>query len=909
MDIGTSKTVLNNTIKRLALQTTASAILSLNAETLIADPCPAYITSNLSGLICDFGSGSSVTVDNGGTIGGINMVGYSPASPGYIAINTGGAVSNSSGIGITIQSSSLSNGLSNSGTISNTGGSGIVISNTSTIGGGISNSGLISTGSVGIAINSSIINNNIFNSGTINSTNGSAIKISSTSTINGSISNSGTIRTDNVFVGIVIDNSSTITGEIINSGLIEATGNGDGILIRSGSVINGGVTNSGLINSVGNSAIAILNTSNVQGNISNSGTISASNQALSIHNASTVGGSIFNSGSINSANQGISIFSATTISGSISNSGTIFGEQRGISIASTATISGGISNSGTIQGDIFAINIANNSTVSTIDILGQNARIIGAVEAANTQVNITSDAIFTSEGTYNVDHFNINSNARFNMAGTVTANIFNNAGTLAVTNLQTIAGEYTQQIGGLFQTGISSVSDYGQLAVTGAVDLSQNGTIYASVSPNVSLRSGDVFSNVISGNTLTLPSDGFQVSNNSYIWTFTPQLNNANNGLNLIAAINSDAYQVCQGTYCQGAATVILDQIAGGNSLFGSYATLTSDTAFREAASQATPELTNGNIQVTQLIARAVRDSVPMWGTLHGGSSGDAMLYQPGKVWIKPYGASMSQNERNTVDGFHATAYGVVLGKDTQLANNWLFGGAFAAGENSMYGKSVLSGQSINSNAYQGMIYATKKLPNHVYFGGYGSIGYEDNNTQRAIPLYASTARGSYSSWFTNLQAEAGWNSYAFGPNFVFTPMVDASYLYVNQGGYQEHGSLMDLLVASNHNSSLILGGYGNGAYHLATLQDQRDLSLSGYAGVAGDVINNQPQTRSSFVAGGASFTTYGVQFNGLVFRGGAGLTLTNLTKPLSIELNYDLQAGNNAYSGVGSATIKYRSV
>ncbi len=72
--------------------------------------------------------------------------------------------------------------------------------------------------------------------------------------------------------------------------------------------------------------------------------------------------------------------------------------------------------------------------------------------------------------------------------------------------------------------------------------------------------------------------------------------------------------------------------------------------------------------------------------------------------------------------------------------------------------------------------------------------------------------------------------------------------------------------------------------------------------------MNSQPQVVSTFVAGGSPFSTLGVQFNGVVFRGGAGLILTNSTSPLTVELNYDLQTGNNAYSGVGAATIKYKT-
>ena len=87
----------------------------------------------------------------------------------------------------------------------------------------------------------------------------------------------------------------------------------------------------------------------------------------------------------------------------------------------------------------------------------------------------------------------------------------------------------------------------------------------------------------------------------------------------------------------------------------------------------------------------------------------------------------------------------------------------------------------------------------------------------------------------------------------------------------------------------------------------QQDLTLTGYAGIARNVLNSQPEATATFVAGGPSFSTNGIPFNELVFRGGMGLLLANPTKPLRVNLNYDLQSGNNAYSGVGTLTVTYR--
>jgi hypothetical protein len=891
-----------------SLKAIVVAILALHAETALAASCPSFIDSNLAGVICEFDAitGTNITIASGGVVGGINMMGYNPSAPSFIAIDAGGTISGVTGAAIAISSSSLTNGLSNNGTISSASGTAIVITNNSTISGDISNNGLISGSNSALVINNSVINGNLVNNGTMISANGTGIILANSSTLNGNISNSGTITSGHLNAGIAILNHNIIIGDITNSGLIESSGSGNGIIIRSTSTLNGGISNSGTIKSMSSTSIAILNVSTIQGDITNNGTISGGTSGLSIHNNSTLDGNILNNSLISGATaNGISIYSGTTVSGSISNSGTISGGQNGILVASSSVINGSISNSGTIQGDMFAIKIDSNSNVSEINILGQNARIIGNVDAPNTNLNITSDAKFTSEGTYNVNFFNIGSNALFNMQGTITALGVNNSGILATNSAQTINGNYTQQINGIFQTSITNTSQYGSLSVTDNVDLSQSGNLNVQVAQNASLHSGDIFSNVISGNTLISSVNGLQVNDNSYFWVFTPTLNNSNNGINLTTSINPDVYNTCQGAFCRGAATTIIGQIAAGNPLFSPYAALPTAEELQEAASQATPELTNENTQTIQLTTRAIFDVIPMWNTLHGKSAGDAMFYPAGKIWIKPYGAAMTQNERNTVDGFNATAYGVVIGKDLRFTEDGLLGGAFAIGSDNMDGKSVLNGQSINSDIYQGILYGAKKFPNHLYVAGQGLVGYEDNNTNRSIPLYVSTAKGSYNSWFTNLRAEAGWSTFAFNSNLIFTPAVDASYLFINQGSYHESGSPMNLFVASSNNSSLILGAYGNLAYHLKT-NHEYDLTLTGYAGIADNVINSQPRTTATFVAGGPSFSTFGVNANAAVFRGGAGLVIAKEAKPLALEFNYDLQTGNNAYSYVGSATLKY---
>jgi uncharacterized protein with beta-barrel porin domain len=645
----------------------------------------------------------------------------------------------------------------------------------------------------------------------------------------------------------------------------------------------------------------------INGDLANSGAILAGNNAIHISNASTLSGTVSNSGLVSGGNRGLWINSATSVN-SISNTGTIRGANTGIAVTSTSTVSGGITNSGIIQGNIRAINVDVASNVSHIDILGQHARVIGAVDAVNSDFNIASGAVFASEGAFNVKSLNVAADAVFSLANSITAqNGVTNAGTLAIGNtMRTITSSngYVQSAGGILQLGITNATNYGQLIANSTVDLAQSGNINVQIAANTTLHAGDTLTNIISGGTLIAPTNGFSVSDNSFIWNFNA-LTNTSAGVDLRATIDPMVYAACKGDYCQQAANRIISQVAAGNSAFSPYAAISSESAFKTAASQATSELSNENTQVIELITRSVLDVVPMWNSLKGKSAEDAADAQPGRLWLKPYGAAMAQNKQNTVPGFNARADGIVLGRDEQVTQDWVMGGAIAIGQDYIHSNAALSGQAINSDTYQLMLYGVKEYAHRMYLAGLGLVGYGHNRTQRAIPLYASTAKGSYHNWFTNLRAQFGYNLYASNENLLFTPALDVSYVFINQNAYHESGSAMDLSVATNNNSALVLGAYGNSTYHVTT-RNQQDLTFTGYVGVASNVLTRQPQTMARFIAGGSNFTTFGIEPYRLVFRGGMGLTIANPAKPFKVKLNYDLQAGNNTTSSAGALTLLY---
>ena len=912
----------------------------IDAITIDAGGKIANGTNTHAGIVT---SGSQVSggISNAGSISGdregINIqarAGTSSVISSIVNASTGSiTAASSNGVGIDIGHSTVTGVISNAGSIFGNS-AGIFIHQTSIYGSVINSIVNASTGSitaassngVGIDIRDSTVTRGISNAGTISAGFGIELKVANVDSIVNATS--GTIvagAMNAVGIGVI----STVSGVISNAGLISANGaNGAGIKLLGGiiptseasvnSIINAGSIAASAMSGIG---IGVLTNSLVTGGISNAGSISANgvngvgievlNGQLTLQASVS---SIANSGSIAADFYGIEVKGGTASVTSIVNESTgsiVVGNPSGVGIGvlSGASVTGGILNSGTIQGNGNAVFVSDNSHVDKLDLIGQNAHIIGGVVARNTTVNITQGARFTSEGKFDVKNFNIKSDAFFNMANLITTGKLDNSGTLFIANgtsPQSLAGNYIQQAGGLFQIGATNTSSYGQLVATNA-DLTASGAINVQLTQDASFHPGDVLLDVIKATgSLTPPTNGYSVTENSFIWKFSA-ITNATNGVNLVIDINPVAYAACAGTYCAGAANVIIGQVASGNTNFSPFAQLPTATDFSNAASQATPELLNENIHETQLTTQAVLDVLPMWSSLHGTSSGDAMLYQPGKVWLKPYASSMSQHQRTTVNGYRANAYGVVLGKDLPFADDWMFGGALAAGYDKIRGDSVLSGQSITTNAYQAILYTTKSMPHHTYFAGQGLVGVGFNDTQRTMPVFASSAKGSYNSWFTNLAAELGWN-YAINQRLLFTPVVNASYIYIYQAGFTEKESSMNLNVQANNDNSLLLGADANVSYHAATSIYQQNLTLTGHVGIAYGLLNNQPSTIATFTAGGPAFSTYGIQYNDAVCRAGLGVSLDTPKKPFSLNLNYDLQEGNNGYSGLFSATLKYKA-
>ncbi|HEU5048605.1 MAG TPA: autotransporter domain-containing protein [Rickettsiales bacterium] len=855
--------------------------------TAFAISCPTIITGTaLSGIVCDFDATSSVTVANGGNVGGINLSTNTPPSPGYIH---------------------------NNGTLGWTG-TGIVI-NSSNLSGGIANSGTISTDASGIGIiNGSAVLNGITNTGNIISTAaGTGIRLSS-SILMGGITNSGTISGSNNDEGIAIINNSTVVDGIHNTGVIQGGPNGNGILMRS-SNLSGGIANSGTISGAG-TGLAAFNVSNITGDIVNSGTITGTTSAgISLHNGATLNGSLINQagGVISGGNAGILVFSATNITGHIANSGTISSANTGIRISSTAIISGGIQNSGTIQGNIFAINIDPTSTVPNIDLLS-GSTVIGDIQATNTTLNLLGGQI---DGNTNVNAINVASN--FTTHGNLTANNTTVASgdRLTLRAGDTLTGNFAGN-GGTLAFGVSN-NTFGK--IVGNADLT-GVNVAVDLGNAPLLHNGDEMKVIQGSAPLTGGPGGMltAISDNSYLWNFqmvdgtgatTPtsssdlfiRASRASSGNLGFNPADTNTYNTLQTFADANTSDPAILRVLGN-----------LNSAPTRAAAQNTLQSVEPTLNGSDFIgAQALNNqtlnmAAEQLAILHG--SGETGMAAGGnlkgvRIWGQMFDAEANQGEHQGIKGYSANSWGGAVGIDTRNINDkTILGLALSSGQTNANSKNANhTGTDVNS--YQLTLYGDYAFTKDTFASGMLAYGWQNVDTIRYDVGGAggSAAHGDFNTNEIAARTELGKN-YRYGSTLV-TPSILANYLHYSPDSYTETGAGSMNLHIDRKNMDVLELGVGT---KLSWTYQRAEgvLTPSVHGGWRYDVIGDHLDATNSFAAGGPAFDTQGIQpGRGTLDMGASVKYVTNSN--IELTANYELQHKMDYTSNAGFVRAAYK--
>jgi outer membrane autotransporter protein len=318
-----------------------------------------------------------------------------------------------------------------------------------------------------------------------------------------------------------------------------------------------------------------------------------------------------------------------------------------------------------------------------------------------------------------------------------------------------------------------------------------------------------------------------------------------------------------------------------------------------KAAQQLRPEINNAAFQA----AMGVTDRIFGLVEIHlaethlaslTGKSGVATGEQPNGagVWLQGFGFRGDQDKRKSVDGYTADAYGFAFGTDTLVgAGNLRVGGAFSYGQSNIDDKGVNNGNKTDIDSYQATLYGSLLLDGW-YLNGTLGLGKHSYDSKR-IAL-GGVINGSHDAWQYTAKVDAGWPLKV--GSATITPVAALTCSRLDQDSYTESG------VGALHINSSDTDSFrsGLGAKALLPLHEGAvNAGLEVRAIWNHEFADTAQDTTASFVGGGSSFTTSGVDPAHDSAYLGASLRLSGGDKDVqqSLLLSYDAEIKNQYLS------------
>lgn len=827
---------------------------------------------------------------------------------GNITNNAGGKITADGSVG-TVAAIYLDNGstvgnIENYGLLAGSGPSsshGIFIDNNSTAG-NILNAlgGRIETTYHGIHVQDSAVGN-VENRGRVE-TGDSGIEFSGTTTVNGAITNRGTILTTEY--GIYITDNTTVADGVLNNGRIEATDD-HGIRISSGATItSGGVVLDAGSTTKGTTGLSISD-ANVTGNI----VIGASNASA-----------VIPQGLLGTGGDGLRISSGSTINGNIINNGIIEATGSGIIIRDASRLNGNITNnaSAKIKGGNYAVDIRAPATAITFDNYGE---LDGAIRIDDTTLNLENGTIATgtiggaggivnintnlaTAAQYGVDdgtlaEVNIATGKVFTVLGgahkTFDTAIFDNQGTLRVIGnpassaVMTVTGNYDQSATGFFSFDAQTPTIHSALNITGVANFVANTGIHMNITGNeFDFSNAAIVKDVITAGTLGATT--FTVTDSSYLYNF-----NAVVGANSVDLQSlKDATKSVQSAVtfkgnnpAQGASKA-LDQIIanspGGdmNNVINALGSLGSAEAIADAASQTLPVLTGGSgTAVLQTMGTTGQIIQARQSQVSGLSSGDGIIGD-NNVWVKPFGTWSDQGTDDGVTGYDADTYGVIGGVDGAVSDDLRLGVALTYANTDV--DSHDSRNKMDVNSYHASMYGSYALDPSTEVNFQIGGGYSQADSKRIINFGGldRVAKGDIDGYAFQTGVGVG-HSIALADGTSLTPAMRLDYNLMHNSSYTEKDAgALNLDVDSQTTDQLIPS--------LSARLDHefgQGFTFKANAGVGYDVLNDRNSITASFVGGGSSFVTNGIEPSPWVVHSGVGVSY-DVADDLDVTLRYD---------------------
>ncbi|KKN89624.1 hypothetical protein LCGC14_0237560 [marine sediment metagenome] len=718
--------------------------------------------------------------------------------------------------------------------------------------------------------------------------------------ITGDVINSGTIdvQADDAH-GILVDATSGIFGaqgfvdigrDVINSGDIVVSGaQARGLELRDVNLgldeqqVGTDVENTGLIRVTGDGSVALRLDETDYNRVYNSGTISANGEgAIGIEIRESLSNQNIEVGTPAEGSDQIADFLVTN---GIVNEGYIYAEDTGIRITN----------------DLFNTDPGDTSNSENLYRITQNAggTIVsgGSAIDGNFQSNLYLNGGQIFGDIEGIRRAFINGNVLVSAELFEANNVDVVSGTLYLAELHTeFTGDITVADGATLATYVGDDTNAGQaiVATDGVISLADGSSLTVTTGQGEFTREKTTF-------VLLSASELFDHGAN--VRAATPLLTLTNvqtTGTSMTADIALATGEEATG----GLEDIGLDQngvAATAAFLDGVLANIPTDSALyqrfmnasdaelRMLGAQLQPE-TNGGAQTASLnSAGLTRSALTSRTNALGANAGDTFI-ETG-VWIKALDGRTDQGSRGGIAGYDADSKGLIIGADGKIDDQTTIGFAIAHIDTDVASD---NGNKTDVSSTSLSVYGSW-VEGPVTVDGSLTYGMGDNDAKRRVA--GDTLKAGYDSDTLSANLSARYDLQLDG-NLMVAPVIGTRYTRVDIDGYTERGSAAALTTGDQRLEVFDIGaGLQLDADYGAFKPSARIMAYR-------DLIQDDTDTTSSFVLGGNSFATSGIESSKWTYEAGIGVEWNKDNLSLSAAYDYTRKADFRA--GTTSLTARW---
>lgn len=316
------------------------------------------------------------------------------------------------------------------------------------------------------------------------------------------------------------------------------------------------------------------------------------------------------------------------------------------------------------------------------------------------------------------------------------------------------------------------------------------------------------------------------------------------------------------------------------------------------ALSLASAQTVNGALDTVQIRLEAVRTSgfestlmddflsgKVMLASMDSGAglvSDDAPLTHG--VWGKVFGSEARQGANGGFAGYKANTYGLSLGTDTLVNNNWVLGAAFTFANTDVGLRDNFAGDGSDIKTYQLTGYFTRDF-GKWYLEGMLAYARQEFDSVRNTTI-SGVAQSSFNGdqWATRVTAGRPW---AANDKVTLTPSVGLEVNHYQQDGYTESGAGPLSMVVNEQSATRVRSVLGGKVSSKFAMSDGAVLKPSVHAFWRHEFKNGGVNTTSTFTGGGATFLTPGQKLARNTLNIGGSLVYEK-SKTFSLSLQLD---------------------